>query len=70
MNDPELRAALASNPAIGIELRLTNGMDEAAIWARAQAWAAQELRRLELEAAATFKAAPIQAAPLHDDPEP
>ena len=70
MTDDELRDRLNKDPSLGIEIRLSHGMDEAEIWARAQAWAAAETARLEAKAVEGFQVVPVVPADLEAPAEP
>ena len=59
MSPAELDKQLRTEPALGVVLRLANGMDEAEIWRRAQEWAAQQEADWAARVAQEFEPAPI-----------
>lgn len=66
MTTDELADKLRTDPALGVTIRLSNGMDEAEIWARAVAWAAQQEAEWAARTAQEFVAAPVEPVQLVD----
>lgn len=66
MTQDELREKLRTDPALGVTLRLVNGMNEEEMWARAVAWAAQQEAEWAARVAQEFVAAPVEPVQLVD----